>query len=1353
MDTMAAAAAGPSSSPPHRPHRTRRSRHRTAASSSPIRLAFIALAAAASLVFAQDPSTTVAYSTSTTTPTSTTVSTASTDAGSGVLNGPSATSATSSPSSTAGSYPAASTSVPSIDLSGTAVPYILQRPASSHVAHKGRPRVETQFHGCSDDSLSYVAAESRLNISAVYVQYDPDTETLPGAMVQPGTAGTLRITGVGAVANESYGASNGYFSAIQVRSRFLTFDVWSNLTYLCDRLYPTGNDTIHELTSHASCTYGPGNVGFGVDVPLNASYNLGTIWTRVLLVDSSQPALTIACIDVPASPYDQQAWYWNLIFYLPIGLFAAYFVTVSLARAITAAATRARAFRNRAREGSAPSFLRDHLNPVIISALSGQGMVLSPALLRFATPGCWDILFQIQFVAALGMIAVRWPDFSYPFFKQAAWSTLVGNVTLVQAADDAFKLLSPFGTNASLPAGDIGTQMDNTSSPLYMNHSAPQTLLNLNSSYTGIPAFAQVSGLAPTDLFGTCVAIWLLVVAVFVAVAIVGWFVDTIALATTKIQQRREDGLDYQLASEEPKTPGMGSHHVFIEADGTVRDTGSRGGYHGFLASWPRGFNPSPHLHWAALHGNIVRAVAMFHLPITIFSVYQFSNAGEHTTQTVALSAVSFAIISVMLPAYIIWRIAVNPASKLYDDIDTLLALGPVYNTFSPGSQLYYCVTFAHSLVVGVVIGAGQASGSAQAIVLVVFEVLLALASSLWLPWGEGAMMGPASFMTSVLRVISAVLVLLISPLVDLSVQANSWITYVILLLQGIFFAGATLILLVKLIESAIRLIWRVPYDERVNARSGGIGGAIRKIRRRRDKILQLSNPKRNGRHKKAASSSGQSIMLANAAMPGRRPSSMGRVPSTPGSTVKGMVSSPTSGSIPLTRSRQASIAGYLDFANGPHSVSAKSPGSGARPTSPSANDFMSSSGPYSAYFHHDGEDEDAEIMAALPPTSPGPWGPAPLPPGESAAPAASSGFQRVGGGRATDSDPYGTASRGHRTGGSAGGSGDAGMSSTAAAAQFARANSRRDGGAGGGKRAGGIGGLFGRRRGGDDEDYIEEEDEDDPYGGTWGTSTLSTQHGPWNGIAKMQAALAGIRGRLTGNQVQRGEGTLGGLSEEGDTLPPSGGFQVIRDRAPRGGANHAAAAGPSSAPMLPARSDDATSLMDSTAMAAASSTSRPTSALDMYTAPAEQRAQPASSAAQGRRSRGSNTPPLLDLSHTPGQAQAGPSAQNESAAANDGENRAGRIRSSSYNSSTALGILGADLERALTMSSAQHDTAPSEERFWLPPNRVGGGGEGVMKGSGSAPVSEQEEKERKARRLEGLTAKIELMDPDEERR
>lgn len=883
--------------------------------------------------------------------------------------------------------------------------------------------------------------------------------------------------------------------------------------------------------------------------------------------------------------------------------------------------------------------------------------VLSPALLRFSTPGCWEILFHLQFIAAIAMMSVRWPDFSYPFFAQASWASLVGNVTIIHRTTT-----NALATNATLPTGDLGNQFANTSSPLYLNSSAPQSLINLNGSYTGIPAFAHMIGLGAEDLFGTCLAIWLLIVAVFVIVAVVGWLIDSFAVTVSKIRQSREDGgIEYH-------SPNLKAAHA-------------------------QQFQRSPQLHFAALHGNIVRALAMFHLPITIFSVYGFANAAEHSTKTVALSIVAFVIISIFLPVWLLWRIAASPTRKLYDDIETLLALGPVYNVYSPGSQMFWAVSFAYSLIIGLLVGAGYRSGSAQAIVLLVIELLLGLATNLWLPWGEGAMMGPISFMTSVLRILTAVLVVLITPIVGLSISAVAWVTYVVLVLQGIFFAAATIIFAFKLLEALVRLVARVPYDEGVNARSGGSGGAIRQIRRRRDKVLRLSNGHSNDKAYRRQSPASSSIMLADASH--TRPS---LYIGTPGSTMKSMPVVGAGGApIAMTRSRHASFASYLDYGN---AASVISPPNGA----------------YTHYFSHDGEDDDAGgIMTALPPVGT-PMKQQPQP---------QQSFQRVGGGRATDSDPYST-------------------SSTAAAAQFASQQSQS-----GGKR------IYRHAEDLDDDD-------DDPWAGTWGTSTLSTQHGPWNGVVKMQAALAAMRERLTG---QRGASTRRGRRDmaedeqeepaEEEPAPGQGGFQVIR--APRPGQQQRqqqAQQQQDRHEREPSWNDHNNEPMGSTAMAAATSLSRPPSmhGIEAHVptpAPQQQQRPPSPRPTSAV----SAAPPMLELRHLTGGGNSNSS------------------RPTSLNSSSALGILSADMQRAASMrghddaeEDAQRQRNADEGRFWLPPNRGSGGGEGVVHngGGGEGIVHEGAERRTRSREdLDGLaewdtmgspraqaqSAKIELMD------
>lgn len=175
--------------------------------------------------------------------------------------------------------------------------------------------------------------------------------------------------------------------------------------------------------------------------------------------------------------------------------------------------------------------------------------------------------------------------------------------------------------------------------------------------------------------------------------------------------------------------------------------------------------------HGSVLHGNLVRLLVLFHLPLTVFSCYHLTlgAAGDVGTGATVLAALSLIILSVLLPAHLILRIAFTSTSKLYSETRTLLSLGPLYAHYRAGSQLFAVLFFLGNIAFGVVIGAGHKSGTAQAIIILVIEVALALVTSLWLPWGGGASMGLISFLFCVARIVVAVLLVILTQAVCLS--------------------------------------------------------------------------------------------------------------------------------------------------------------------------------------------------------------------------------------------------------------------------------------------------------------------------------------------------------------------------------------------------------------------------------------------------------------------------------------------------------------------------------------------------------------------------------------------------------
>lgn len=104
-----------------------------------------------------------------------------------------------------------STAIPVLDLSTSRVPYLLMRPLSgpdSGRRRTPRPRAGAYFRGCdADSSIKYAQPQSRLNISAVWAQYD-EANSASFLGPYPPKKGTLRITGVGGIQERGFAFSS-----------------------------------------------------------------------------------------------------------------------------------------------------------------------------------------------------------------------------------------------------------------------------------------------------------------------------------------------------------------------------------------------------------------------------------------------------------------------------------------------------------------------------------------------------------------------------------------------------------------------------------------------------------------------------------------------------------------------------------------------------------------------------------------------------------------------------------------------------------------------------------------------------------------------------------------------------------------------------------------------------------------------------------------------------------------------------------------------------------------------------------------------------------------------------------------
>jgi hypothetical protein len=292
---------------------------------------------------------------------------------------------------------------------------------------------------------------------------------------------------------------------------------------------------------------------------------------------------------------------------------------------------------------------------------------------------------------------------------------------------------------------------------------------------TGIPAFAAAVGIPPSRLFAVTMTLFLGLCGAAIVLSVIVWAVDRLATfirravghARTPSGIARHNGhfgpsikdTTDKAQSPVPQTEENRSFNSHLLLRGNRFKNTSR---------WRNISTGIESFHGSILQGNLVRLLVLFHFPVTLVSCYQMTLMKQSSPGAVALAAISFAFLSLALPIFLVFRLYITNTSKLYDETWTLLALGPLYNHYRHGSQLFACLLFATNIAFGLTIGCGQGSGTAQAIIILVIEVASALGTSFWLPWGQGASMGLISFLFCVARIVIAVLMVILAPIVSL---------------------------------------------------------------------------------------------------------------------------------------------------------------------------------------------------------------------------------------------------------------------------------------------------------------------------------------------------------------------------------------------------------------------------------------------------------------------------------------------------------------------------------------------------------------------------------------------------------
>ncbi|KAJ7770974.1 hypothetical protein DFH07DRAFT_914187 [Mycena maculata] len=637
----------------------------------------------------------------------------------------------------------------------------------------------------------------------------------------------LNLTVIGDSAQEIIGfpsetssSVNANLATLFTTTTVLTLSVFTNSSYLCDTLRPPS--PLPALTNETNyCPIAAGPYALSSSIPWGYNRPLTTLSTRLRAVDPFSNELL--CVTVNTTPLDPAVnnpyGVARAIFWATVALAILYWIVVGIARIVSAWG------RGITRPGRSLWARAQSAGFILASAISGERFATSPALMRFSTPCLRDVLFHTQWCAALAMVAVQWPPFAYPLLVQTAWATLSYNITLTNTVH-----WNPLATLPYDPPSNFSAQLADASSSLYIDPNVPNLLFTLPSNATsGIAMFAYTLGVRPQDLFMICIILFLGIVAATIVLSFVVWFIDLVGSLVTGVVAQ---------PGRRARSPGPKELETAANTDETKaaifrpssRLTLSGGGGSGVATSrkpWYRMRTEMSSFHGNVLHGNLVRILVLFHLPLTIFAAFEMTQpASVASLRARALAALSFAILSVLVPGLLVLRVTLTTTNKLYDETRTLLALGPLYNHYRHGSQLFASLLFATNLVFGITIGVGQKSGTAQAVVILVVEVAAALVTSIWLPWGSGASMGLISFLFCVARIVVAVLLVILSPAISIGDGSGAWVAYGILVILALVYLALVLMLLIKIIEAAVRIIGRVGFDRSTHTVDSGLLGA-----------------------------------------------------------------------------------------------------------------------------------------------------------------------------------------------------------------------------------------------------------------------------------------------------------------------------------------------------------------------------------------------------------------------------------------------------------------------------------------------------------------------------------------------
>ena len=199
--------------------------------------------------------------------------------------------------------------------------------------------------------------------------------------------------------------------------------------------------------------------------------------------------------------------------------------------------------------------------------------------------------------------------------------------------------------------------------------------------------------------------------------------------------------------------------------------------------------NPAEDLrskNWPFTAGIVIRVVFnYFLLPLVSLSMFQLVIASQGPAYSVAIAAVLLAAVIAFAVRLLYLFSKTRTRSFLFDDLPTVLLWGPLYNTYCDEQAGFAFLPILITFIRGIAIGAVQASGIAQLVLLATCEIILALTLNAVRPFPSATSMNVYHTSFTMLRLIVIFLSIAFIPALGVTEGTKGWIGYAIFLLHA----------------------------------------------------------------------------------------------------------------------------------------------------------------------------------------------------------------------------------------------------------------------------------------------------------------------------------------------------------------------------------------------------------------------------------------------------------------------------------------------------------------------------------------------------------------------------------------